>query len=105
MALFEKYKFTNKRHSLRSIMAVNMALIGLVAIAAAVWQGYRNNGVVALEHGAAVCLAVIMSVIGLCMAIAGRLDPNRYRIFPDLGIGLNLLVLACGAVFLFFGTL
>ena len=52
MALFEKYKFTNKRHSLRAIMAVNMALIGLVAIAAAVWQGYQHNGVVALQHGA-----------------------------------------------------
>lgn len=85
-------------------MAVNMALIEIAAIAASVWLGYRNNGVVEPQHGAAVLLAVIMSVVGLCMAIAGRLDPDRYRIFPVLGIVLNLLVLLCGAVFLYYGT-
>jgi hypothetical protein len=104
MGLFEKYKFTNKRHSLRSIMAVNIALIGIVAIVASVWLGYKNNGVVEPQHAVAVLLAVLLSVVGLCMAIAGRLDPERYRIFPNLGIVLNLLVLVCGAVFLILGS-
>ncbi len=86
-------------------MAVNLAVIGIVAIVASVWSGYRNNGLVEARHGAAVALAVFMSIVGLGMAIAARLQPDRYRLFPDLGIGLNLLVLLCGAVFLFFGTI
>ena len=104
MALFEKYKFINKRHSLRSIMAVNLALIGIVTIAASVWLGYRNNGVVAPQHAVAVVLAQLMSLVGLGMAIAGRLDPERYRFFPNLGIVLNLLVLSGGVLFLVCGS-
>ena len=86
-------------------MAVNLAVIGIVTIVASVWLGYIHNGVVEPQHGAAIFLAVLMSVVGLIMAIIARIQPDRYRLFPDLGIGLNLFVLLCGGVFWAFGMI
>ncbi|MBR1471885.1 MAG: hypothetical protein IJ600_09630 [Lachnospiraceae bacterium] len=103
MAFLTKYKFTNRQHPLKAVMAVNLALIGLGAIGMAVWLGYRHDGAVEPNHAAAVFLAQLMAMAGLGLAIAGRLEPNSYRFFPDLGIFLNLLVLVCGGLFVFLG--
>ena len=86
-------------------MAVNLALIGIVTMVASVWLGYKNNGVVALQHGRAVFLTVLMAVVGLGLSIAARMQPDRYRLFPNLGIALNLLVLLGGVLFLGFGAI
>ena len=104
MGLLEKYKFTNKRHSLKAIMAVNLALIGIVTMVASVWLGYKNHGIVEPQHGEAVFLSVVMSVVGLGLSIAARMQPDRYRLFPNLGIVLNLLVLLGGVLILGFAS-
>ena len=93
-----KYKFTNKRHPLKSIMAVNLALIAIVSLVLVIWLSYRNGGQAKSRYALSTVLAELMALVGLILAIASRTEPDRYYLFPDLGIVLNGLVLIAGGV-------
>ena len=103
MKFLAKYKFTNKRHPMKSLMAVVLALIGIVAITLSVFLSFRNGGEARPAYGAATLLSMIMALGGLILAIISRTEPDRYYFFPDLGIVLNLLVLAAGGGILALG--
>ncbi|MBQ9867588.1 MAG: hypothetical protein IJM34_11270 [Lachnospiraceae bacterium] len=99
MGIFVKYKFTNKRTPMKSLMAVVLALIGIVTIVLSIILAYKNGGEARLSYGAATLLSMVMALAGLILAIISRMEPDRYYFFPDLGIALNVLVLAaCGGI-------
>ena len=103
MKLFAKYKFTNKRHSMKALMAVVLALIGIVSILICIVLSFKNGGEASLNFGAATLLSVVMAFVGLILAIISRTEPDRYYLFSDLGILLNILVLAAGGGILALG--
>ncbi|MBR6257203.1 MAG: hypothetical protein IKR23_07465 [Lachnospiraceae bacterium] len=103
MGLFVKYKFTNKRTPMKSVMAVVLAAIGIVTIVLSIVLSFKNGGEARLSYGAATLLSMVMSLAGLILAIISRMEPDRYYFFPDLGIVLNILVLAAGGGILALG--
>ncbi|MCR4584695.1 MAG: DUF6142 family protein [Lachnospiraceae bacterium] len=94
MGVLSKYKFTNKKHPLKAVMSVGLALIGSAAVLMTVYSGYRAGGEVAWGHVVAVALAVLMAVTGLVLGIMSRVEKDRYYFFPILGIVLNFVLLA-----------
>ena len=101
MGLLSKYKFTNKRHPAIAVMAVILALIGIAALVLVIVSTYKNGGVALPRYGMTVILALLMSLVGLILAIVSRTKPDRYYFFSDLGILLNsLLLLCCGGILL-----
>ena len=103
MGILSKYKFTNKKHPLKAIMSVALALIGIVAVAMTVYSGYLAGGEVAWGHVAAVALSVIMAFTGLILGIMSRLEKDRYYFFPILGIVLNFALFAAIIFFMIRG--
>ena len=84
---------------MKSIMAVVLAVIGIVAIILSILLSYKNGGEARLSYGAAALLSMIMALVGLVLAVISRAEPDRYYFFPNLGIILNILVLAaCGGL-------
>ncbi|MBR5422017.1 MAG: hypothetical protein IK115_12805 [Lachnospiraceae bacterium] len=100
MSFLSKYKFTNKRHPLKAILSVNLALIGIVALFLSIYLSYRSGGEGNARYAAALSLSFLMSLAGLVLALISRTEPDRYYLFPNLGIILNtLVILACGWIF------
>lgn len=85
--------FTDKKHSNRAIMATILGIISLASLAYLLFVSYRNGGNVETGHGAAALLAAIYAVIGLVLGLAAIQVKEYYRIFPVLGILLNLAAL------------
>ena len=88
---------------MKSVMAVILAVIGIVAVVLSVFLSFKNGGEALPAYGAATLLSMIMALCGLILAIISRTEPDRYYFFPDLGIILNLLVLAAGGGILALG--
>ena len=103
MGILSKYKFTNKRHPLKAVMSVALALIGIGTVLLTVYQGYKAGGEIVWGHVAAVLLAIIMAVAGFVLGIMSRLEKDRYYFFPILGIILNFALLAAGIFFVIRG--
>lgn len=95
--------FTYKKHSNRAIMATILGIISLASLGAMVFLSYRNAGEVGTGYGAAALLAALYSTVGLVLGLAAIQKKEYYRIFPVLGILLNLAALAGIGLILYVG--
>ena len=95
--------FTDKKHSNRAIMATILGIISLASLGAMVFLSYRNAGEVGTGFGAAALLAALYSTVGLVLGLAAIQRKEYYRIFPVLGILLNLAALAGIGLILYVG--
>ncbi len=77
-------------------MAVYFGIQGLVAEVGAVILGFLRGGEVPLSYALGVFLSLLFSMLGLWLAWRGRTDEDSFSVFPNIGIGLNLLALALG---------
>ncbi|MCI9338299.1 MAG: hypothetical protein HFH93_12325 [Lachnospiraceae bacterium] len=85
--------FTDKKHSNRAVMAAILGVISLGSLGAMVFLSYRNGGKVGAGFGAGALLAALYSTVGLILGLLTVQEKERYRLFPILGIILNLAAL------------
>jgi hypothetical protein len=64
---------------------------------------YRNDGQALIQYGAAVFLAIIYSIIGVILGIGSLNEQDIFRLFPVLGIILNIIAVLAGGAILYFG--
>jgi len=98
------YIFTNKKHSLRAIMATILGIISLLSLIAAVYLAYLRGGETPTGYGVTGLLATLFSLTGLLLGIVTEREKEYYRLFPRLAIGLNFLALAGISLILYFGS-
>ncbi len=98
------YIFTNKRHSNRAIMAAILGGISLLALGAVVSVSYLEAGEVPVSYGFTGLFATLFSLVGLCLGVVTASDKNYYRLFPVLGILLNLAALGEVSLILYAGA-
>ena len=87
----DRYMFTDNRHPEKGIMSAILGLISVGALIAAVVFTYRDGGQAQLQYAAAVLVAAIFSVAGIVLGIMSRFERDIFKLFPNLGIVLNLL--------------
>ncbi len=98
------YIFTNKRHSERAIMAVILGTISLAALGIVIFKAYRSGGEALAGYGFTGALATVFSLIGLVLGAVTASDKGYYRLFPVMGILLNLAALAGVSLILYAGA-
>lgn len=98
------YIFTNKKHSERAIMATILGIISLAALIVMVFRSYLSAGDVAVNYGFTGLLATLFSMVGLSLGMATVRDKDYYRLFPVLGILLNLAALGGVSLILYAGA-
>lgn len=98
------YIFTNKRNSNRAVMAVILGIISLSSLSVVVFLSYRDNGAFEARYGVVALLAAVYSLIGLLLGLATVMEKNYYRLFPVLGIILNVATLAGISLILYVGA-
>lgn len=85
--------FTDKKHSNRAIMDAILGVISLGSLGIMLFLSYQNGGQVGAGFGAGALLAALYSTIGLVLGLVTVQEKERYRLFPILGIFLNLAAL------------
>ena len=87
----EKYMFTDNRHPEKGIMSTILGLLSDVSLATAVILSYKNGGQALMQYAAAAFVAAIFSCLGLVLGIMSRFEKDIFKLFPNLGIILNLI--------------
>ncbi|MBO4457723.1 MAG: hypothetical protein J5802_08385 [Butyrivibrio sp.] len=87
----EKYMFTDNRHPEKGIMSTILGLLSDVSLATAVILSYKNGGKALMQYAAAAFVAAIFSCLGLVLGIMSRFEKDIFKLFPNLGIILNLI--------------
>lgn len=98
------YIFTNKRHSHRAIMSTILGIISIVSLVIVVYLTYRKDGDAAVGYGFTGLLATLFSLIGLVLGVITVRNKEYYRLFPWLGVGLNLFALGSISLILYLGS-
>lgn len=95
--------FTDRRNSNRAIMAVILGVISLVALGIVMFSSYRSGGEVRFGYGVTAFLAAVYSVTGLVLGALTAQNKDYNKLFPVLGIFLNLAALLGVGLILYFG--
>ena len=83
--------FTDTRHPEKGVMSAILGCISVTALAFAVVFTYRDGGQAQIRYAAAALVAAIFSVAGIVLGIMSRFERDIFKLFPNLGIILNLL--------------
>ena len=72
-------------------MSAILGVTSVGALIAAVWFTYRDGGQAQVRYAAAALVAAVFSVAGMVLGIMSRFERDIFKLFPNLGIILNLL--------------
>lgn len=89
----KNFIFTNKRDSKQAIMATILGVISNVSLGIVIYLSYLNGGNVPISYGLTGLLAMIFSLIGLVLGVLTLWEKDIFKLFPVLGILLNLIAL------------
>ncbi len=85
-------------------MATILGVISLAALGTVVFMSYLGGGEAKTGYGFTGLFATVFSVAGLCLGIATIREKDYYRLFPVLGILLNLAALGSVSLILYAGA-
>ncbi len=85
--------FTDNRHPEKGVMSTILGCLSVGTLLAAVFFTYRDGGQAQPRYAAAALLAAIFSVAGFILGIMSRLERDIFKLFPNLGIILNLIAI------------
>ncbi len=98
------YIFTNKRHSQKAIMSTILGIISTASLSIVIYLTYRHGGAATVGYGITGLLAAIYSLVGFILGVITVQEKDYYRLFPCLGILLNLIALGAVGLILYMGV-
>lgn len=98
------YIFTNKTYSKKSIMSSVLGLIALVSLVVDVYLSFRASGAEKASYGAVCFLAMLYALLGAGLGVLARMEKDRFYLFANMGIVLNLAALAFVSMILYAGA-
>ncbi len=100
----EGYIFTDKKNPKWGIMSTILGLVAGASICLAIHRTYLNKGEALMQYGAVVLLALVYAVAGLVLGIRSLMEKDIFRIFPVIGIFLNVLTVIASGIILYLGV-
>lgn len=97
------YIFTDKKNPRWGIMSTLLGLIAVLSVAAAVYFTYLENGAAPMQYGMVILLSVIYSMIGMVLGVRSLLEKDIFKLFPIMGIVLNVIAVIEGGFILYLG--
>lgn len=86
-------------------MSTILGIISLVSLIVVVYLAYLSGGEIQSGYGVTGLLATVFSLIGLLLGVVTVRDKSYYRLFPWLGVVLNLAVLGSISFILYLGSI
>lgn len=85
-------------------MSVILGVISLAALGTVVFLSYRSGGTAMVKYGFTGALATVFALTGAVLGVAAACDKSYYKIFPVLGVLLNLAALGGVSLILYAGA-
>ena len=101
----EGYIFTDKKNPKWGIMSTILGLVAGISICLAIHRTYLNKGAALMQYGAVVLLALVYAMAGLVLGIRSLMEKDIFRIFPIVGIFLNVLTVIASGIILYLGVI
>jgi len=77
-------------------MSTILGLISIISIGLAIYFAYQNNGIAPMQYGAVVILSLMYSMTGVVLGILSYKEQDIFKLFPVIGIILNIVALLAG---------
>lgn len=87
------YKFSNKKHSIQSIIAFLLGIISIIITIICIYKSSLSKGNGSIYLGVFALVAFLISIIGFVMAIKDFNKSDIYRIFTVLGALTNAILI------------
>ena len=98
------YKFTNKKHSEKSVMSTVFGALSMISMIVLIYLSYRRGGVVPVNYGIAVMLILVFGIVGLVLGILAMQEREKFRFFAIMGLVLNGLAIFSVSAVLYAGS-
>lgn len=85
-------------------MSTILGIISTISLGIVVYLTYLRGGEATVGYGVTGLLAAVFSLAGLILGIVTVRNKEYYRLFPWLGVILNLVVLGSIGLILYLGT-
>ena len=80
------YKFTEKKHSKRAMVAFGLAIVTLVTYWVFVFLSYRAAGQLSAYYGAFGVLAMLVACVSLGLSITSSKEEDSFTLFPRIAM-------------------
>ncbi len=87
--MFNRYKFTDKKHSVLGIISTILGLVASGLIVYAVYVSFKNAGEAGALIGKFGCLSFFLGIVGLVVGIKGFKKDDVFYLFCYIGTALN----------------
>ena len=98
------YIFTNKDHAKKGIMSTILGTISIGTLISVVYFSYLEKGIVPERYAATVFLSMLFSFAGVILGVLGMAERDRFKLFPGVGILLNVVALAIISLIMYAGA-
>lgn len=82
-------------------MSTILGIISTVSLGIVIYLTYKRGGEAATGYGVTGLFAALFSLVGLVLGIATAKNKEYYRLFPWLGIVLNIIALGIVGLILY----
>ena len=85
------YKFTEKTHSKRAMVAFGLALLTLIIYVVFVYLSYQAAGQLSAYFGAFGVLTMLVAIVSVGMAVTTLKEEDSFAFFPRMATFLSVL--------------
>ena len=98
------YKFTNKKHSEKSVMSTVFGALSMISMIVLIYLSCRLRGEVPVNYGIAVMLILVFGIVGLILGVLAMQEREKFRFFAIMGLVLNGLAIVSVSAVLYAGS-
>ncbi len=98
-------KFTNKKHSLKGLMACVLDIISFAALVAVFMMSYTSAGNVGAYLGLTGLASLILSLLAFVFAVQGLREETTFNTLPAVALILAIITIVCWGGMLVIGGL
>ncbi len=80
------YKFTEKKHSKRAMVAFGLAVVTFVTYFVFVYLSYKAAGQLSAYYGAFGVLAMIVAIVSVGLSVTALKEEDSFTLFPRMAI-------------------
>lgn len=90
-----RFKFTEKKQSIRGIASLVLAVAFLMIFAAFVGKASNVGGTLSMYYGSAGVFFMLCSIVDFVEAIISTREEDSFQVFPKLAVALSLFNMLC----------
>ena len=90
-----RYKFTEKVHSKKGIVALSMAVVLLVLYVMIIYRAFSSSVRLSAYYGSAGIFSMIVSLVTFVLAIQSTMEEDSFQFFPRMAAVVSFVVSVC----------